>query len=291
MRGRALSRRTFLRRGGSAVLGATTLGAGSYAYAHDVEPHWIDIARVSLPLPRLAAAFHGYRLVQMSDIHMDDTMTPARLAAIVALVNAQQPDLVAITGDFVTADAASDPVALAAVLRELRPRDATAAVMGNHDHWWDPVAIRGVMRDGGIIDVDNAVHTLRRGAARLHIAGVDDYMERQDRLDRVLAALPSEGAAILLAHEPDYADISSASGRFDLQISGHSHGGQLRLPLWGPLILPRYGTKYPDGRYLVGAMAQYTNRGLGMLRPHVRFNCRPEITVFTLQASHPRRDA
>jgi len=118
--------------------------------------------------------------------------------------------------------------------------------------------------------------------AHLHVAGVNDYTERQDRLDHVLAHLPPAGAAILLTHEPDYADISSRSGRFDLQLSGHSHGGQVCPPLLGPLVLPRYGKRYPRGFYNVGGMALYTNRGLGMLWPHVRINSRPEITIFTL---------
>jgi len=99
----------------------------------------------------------------------------------------------------------------------------------------------------------------------------------------VLALLPDEGCAILLAHEPDYADISAPTGRFDLQLSGHSHGGQVILPFIGPPILPSYSHKYPVGQYQVGSMIQYTNRGLGTVAPMVRFNCRPEITVFTLR--------
>jgi hypothetical protein len=117
----------------------------------------------------------------------------------------------------------------------------------------------------------------------LHLAGVDDVWESQDRLDLVLEALPDAGAAILLAHEPDFADVSAAAGRFDLQLSGHSHGGQVIFPLRGPLVLPRYARKYPIGLYQVGGMLQYTNRGLGMIPPRVRFNCRPEVTVFTLR--------
>jgi uncharacterized protein len=91
----------------------------------------------------------------------------------------------------------------------------------------------------------------------------------------------------LLAHEPDYADISAATGRFDLQISGHSHGGQVIIPFIGPLVVPAYGEKYPLGQYQVGNMIQYTNRGVGTINPAVRFNCRPEITIFTLRAPTP----
>ena len=146
--------------------------------------------------------------------------------------------------------------------------------------------MRQILRESSIIEVGNAVHTLQRSDATLHIAGVDDHWERKDRLDLVLDILPQEGAAILLAHEPDFADISAATGRFDLQLSGHSHGGQVIIPFLGPPMLPWFARKYPIGLYKVGDMFQYTNRGVGMIPPTVRFNCRPEITVLTLKSRH-----
>lgn len=285
MSNNGVSRRKFLKLSLASVLGTTLMGVGSLAYARDVEPTWVEVVRLPLTLPRLSPAFDGYRLVHISDIHMGTGMTPDHLRRIVEMVNAEQPDAVAITGDFVTFNPVAAAVtALADALSRLRPRDAAAAVLGNHDHWTDPAAIRRVLRQSSIHDLSNTVYTLRRGEAVLHLAGVDDYWERQARLDEVLARLPAGGAAILLAHEPDYADISSQTGRFDLQLSGHSHGGQVIVPFYGPLVLPTYGQKYPLGRYQVGTMIQYTNRGLGTVRPAVRFNCRPEITVFTLRA-------
>jgi predicted MPP superfamily phosphohydrolase len=104
------------------------------------------------------------------------------------------------------------------------------------------------------------------------------------QLNSVIEALPSDGAAILLAHEPDFADESARSGRFDLQVSGHSHGGQVAIPFFGPPVLPYLGRKYPAGLYKVGNMFQYTNRGVGMARLPFRFNCPPEITIFTLKS-------
>ncbi len=279
-----LTRRRFLKLSLVSLLGSSFAGVGGYVYAHDFEPGWIDVAYVPLKLPTLHAAFGGYRIAQISDIHMGTGMTPQRLAYIVDLINEQQPDLVAITGDFVT----QGPIEafaphLVEGLSRLTPTDATVAVLGNHDHWTAPAAVREMLRDSGILDVSNGVHTLQRENAEFHIAGVDDWWERQDQLDDVLAQLPASGAAILLAHEPDYADISAATGRFDLQMSGHSHGGQVILPFIGAPHLPRYGRKYPAGLYQVGSMWQYTNRGVGTILPAVRFNCRPEITIFDLQ--------
>jgi hypothetical protein len=111
---------------------------------------------------------------------------------------------------------------------------------------------------------------------------VDDAIEGQPDLERVLSALPEEECSILLAHEPDFADVSARTGRFDLQLSGHSHGGQIRIPFLPPLALPQQARNYPVGLYRVGEMQLYTNRGIGMVHLPLRFRCRPEITLITL---------
>jgi hypothetical protein len=223
--------------------------------------------------------------MQISDIHMDHVfMTRERLTSIVAQVNALAANFMVITGDFITGHPLSTKHEdLIAALSGIRL--PCGAILGNHDHWVHAPTMRGVIHNSGLIDLNNRVHSIRRGAEALHIAGVDDIWEKQHRLDVVLAALPADGAAILLAHEPDYADTSAAAGRFDLQLSGHSHGGQVSLPLLGAPVLPYLGQKYPAGLYRVGTMLQYTNRGVGMVSPQVRFACRPEITLFTLRSA------
>ncbi len=259
--------------------GFMALGGLRYARRH-WGLDWFEINYLDLTLPRLAPEFHGYRLLQISDIHMDGWMTQARLAAIVDLVNRLQPDLVAITGDFVTYAPQRFVADLRVALARLTPTDGAAVVLGNHDHRERPELLRQLFHELGLLDLNNAVHTLRRGRASLHLAGVDDVRAGAARLDDVLAQLPPTGCAILLAHEPDFADTAAASGRFDLQLSGHSHGGQIVLPFIGPPILPRLGRKYPAGLYTVRDMTLYTNRGLGVIP---RVNCRPEISVFTLR--------
>jgi uncharacterized protein len=281
-----LSRRRFLKMAGLSVAGAGVLGAG---YARGVEPGWVDVEHVEVSIAGLARVFDGYRVVQIGDVHADGWMTPERLSEAVRLVNAERPDLVAFTGDLVTADDFSDvPAAevtprLVGPLRGVRARDGAVAVLGNHDHWADADLVRRVLGDAGFREVANRHFSVRRDGDALHFAGVDDVMEGRDRLGAVLDGLPGEGAAVLLAHEPDFADTSAESGRFGLQLSGHSHGGQVRVPGVGPPVLPPLGEKYPAGRYEVGGMVQYTNRGLGVIQPRIRFGCRPEITTFVFR--------
>jgi hypothetical protein len=254
------------------------------AYSAKIEPGWIDVTRVSLALPGLAPEFCSYRIVHLSDIHMGDWMNSARLDDVVRLTNDQSPDLIAITGDFITRRAAAHMRDLACGLSRLKARDGVVAVLGNHDHWSGTQAIRDKLAASGVCELANDFLTLRRAGSKLHIAGVDDILVGRDRLDLLLARLPADGAAILLAHEPDFADESAACGRFALQLSGHTHGGQIVAPLIGPLLLPALGRKYPSGHYQVAGMFQYTNRGVGVVSPFVRINCRPEITVFDLHA-------
>lgn len=278
------ARRRFLKRA-AATTAALTLGTfGVSYYAWDIEPRWLQVTHVLLELPRLAPAFDGYRIVQVSDLHADAWTTEEHLFEMATLVNRQDPDLIVITGDFITRRAPRFADQLVAPLRTLRARDGVLAVLGNHDHWSGARLVRGYLETIGIKELPNDVHTLRRNGDELHIAGVDDVWEGMDRLDVVMNRLPASGAAVLLAHEPDFADTSAATGRFDLQLSGHTHGGQVRLPFFGPPILPAYGKKYVMGRYQVGSLIQYTNRGIGGLRFRARWDCRPEVTVFDLTA-------
>ena len=251
-------------------------------YDNNFDPNSIVINQIELKLPRLSRNFDGYRIIQISDIHIGTWINQNRLAGIIDLVNQHEPDLVAITGDFVTFDPRRFEHELTSTLINLKPNDVTVAVLGNHDHWTDPIVVREVLERANIIDLSNKVYSIERNNEALHIAGVDDSLEGLDRLDLVLEQLPPQGAAILLAHEPDFADHSASSKRFDLQLSGHSHGGQIILPIIGIPLLPPFGRKYPSGLYQINGMALYTNRGVGTAVMQLRLNCPPEITVFTL---------
>jgi uncharacterized protein len=249
-------------------------------YAHKIEPLWFEIKQISITLPQLDRAFRGYRIVQISDLHAGDKIDRTHLNKVIDAVNDQKPDLVVITGDHVSRMPRRHIELLDIYLR-LHPRDRTVAVLGNHDVYNDATPIRTALKTAGVTLLENNIYTLKRDNATLHIAGVGDVFAKEDRLDQVLAQLPATGAAIMLAHEPDFADQAAATKRFGLQLSGHSHGGQLRLPFLDGYV-PELAQKYPLGRYQVGDMIQYTNRGIGTVKIYARFNCRPEISVFTL---------
>jgi uncharacterized protein len=251
-------------------------------YVYDLEPSWIEVRSISLSLPHLAPEFSSYRIVQLSDIHADQRMTAQRIQNLVDRVNQMHPDLVVLTGDFVTRNPQKFAPNLMS-LKALTPTDKTLAILGNHDAFTDPDLVQTTLETAGVDVLSNQVVTLNRSLAQLHIGGVDDVWAGRDRLNKVLDALPPTGAAILLAHEPDFADTSAATGRFDLQLSGHSHGGQIHIPLM-KRVLPPLAYKYPLGQYQVGSMIQYTNRGVGSSGIPIRFNCRPEITIFTLKS-------
>jgi len=267
---------------------AFLMGAGGTLYANQLEPAWVEITQVGLKLPRLGKAFEGFRLVQVSDIHMGEWMNTERFSHVMKLALAQGADLLALTGDFViyrggrqiVDSVMGDLSEVFNILGDV-PR---VGVLGNHDLRTAPDDIRKMMEKHQILDLTNGFHTIARGSQYLHITGVDDMLFGHPDLNKLIATLPKDGAAILLSHEPDFADESAKTGRFDLQISGHSHGGQVVLPFLRPPFLPEGGRKYYDGLYQVGTMLQYTNRGVGMVAPFFRFNCRPEITVFTFQS-------
>ena len=253
-----------------------------------VEPAHLKVENVSLKLRRLTPAFQGIRIAQLSDIHMGGWMNRERFQNIADIVRSLQPDLLCLTGDFLVGStfnrrSEEDLQCLVKILAPLTKSIPTFAVLGNHDYWTNVIAVREMLKASGCIELTNSVYTLTRGNEHLKICGVDDIWEGKVRLEEVLRQLDDNSPAILLAHEPDFADQSAASGRFDFQISGHSHCGQVVIPFFGSPILPYLGRKYPSGLYKIRDMYQYTNRGVGTGRLPVRLNCPPEITIFTLE--------
>lgn len=279
-----LTRRGLLRATVRTGIGGSACLAGGLWWGK-VEPRWIDIEARGFTLPRLPRAFDGFRIAHLSDFHVDAGVITGRerLRDIVHRVNALRPDAVLLTGDYVSVGGRRWTDEFAAGFTGLKA-PIRLAVLGNHDHWSNPWLVRAALRQCGVHELLNSVWTVRRGSEALHLCGMDDPFGHAD-LPGLIRTVPRGECAVVMQHQPDLADQISASGVFDLQLSGHSHGGQVRLPGIGALRLPPGGVKYDMGHYRVGQMQLYTTRGVGTLRPTVRFNCRPEITYLTLRAA------
>jgi len=271
------------------------LAAGSAAalafYAGEIARHELEIIYLKITLPRLPAAFAGMKIVQISDIHFQEYTEAAFLDAIVRKVNAMAPDLVVLTGDFVS----SKPlprrfsIGLGYHCAELLSRltcPLRYAILGNHEALVGSHAITDALHTHGIPVLGNSFVPLERNGQRVWLGGIKDALEDKPDLDDALPAGRSEREpVILLAHEPDFAD--HAVGRqVDLVLSGHTHGGQILLPLLPPLLLPDMGIKYVHGLFRMrDGMQLYVNRGIGAVTLPFRFRCQPEITVITLAQS------
>jgi len=266
-----------------------------------IEPNHPVLTTIDLPLPHLSDAWDGFRIAQLSDFHFDPHFSVVPLRKAVETLNQLKPDLIVLTGDFVTVPAfskagqakrsAANIEPCSELLAQLHAPAGLLACLGNHDLGTDPVRITRTLHSRGIEMLRNASLPLQREASRLWLCGVDDVLEGHADLDLTLRGIPADEPVILLAHEPDFA-LEASRRRVDLQLSGHSHGGQVRIPFLGAPYLPELGRKFPKGLYKIGPLTLYTNVGIGTIRIPVRFDCPPEITLFTLRplsASAPAR--
>ncbi|MCC7452308.1 MAG: metallophosphoesterase [Anaerolineae bacterium] len=284
--GHGVSRRKFLKLAAGSIASVGLSGIAGSAYATQIEPNAVALTRLTFTLPHLSSAFNGLTIAQISDFHLGGWMSREHMATIAQQVNALNPDVIAITGDFVEREVdAGLADTLLQSLQQFTAREAILGILGNHDHWsYAPRVIRNINAAKNVHLLVNESTVIQRGTDRLFIAGVDDVWEKKNDLTSALKQIPDQAPVILMAHEPDYADEVARTGRVGLQLSGHTHGGQVRVPGVGALILPHLGRQYQTGLYTVNGMALYVNRGLGMIRPYVRLNCSPEVTLITLKS-------
>jgi uncharacterized protein len=255
-----------------------------YIYGTKIEPNWIEVVPIHLTIAHLDRAFDRFKVLQISDLHTGIYMPESRLARIIKLVNQQQPDAIAITGDFVSKHSHFNAEKLQQQLSQLQAKSAIVSVLGNHDHSRKIKLLKQTLAKSKIDNLDNQVYIIERGAKKLAFAGLDDPYWGTPNLKKIINQLPEQVPTILLVHEPDYIEKSAKTHKFALQLSGHSHGGQIRIPFFAPLVLPYGGRKYFVGLNQVEDTFAYTNRGLGMTKFPIRIGSRPEITVFTLHS-------
>lgn len=242
------------------------------------------VDRVSLAIKDLHPALEGLTILQITDIHLYPMTQPALVEKAVNMANGLKPDLVVLTGDYVwqELDAIDE---LAPILAGLNAKHGVFSTLGNHDYWLNAGVVTEVMESAGLPVLINQGVSIQHGKGSVYIAGLDDGWSGIPDLNKTLDKTKSNEPVILLCHEPDLADQYSLDGRVDVQLSGHTHGGQIRVPGIGALILPYLGRKYDIGLYRVNDMLLYTNRGLGVISEPVRFNCPPEISQFVLHSA------
>jgi predicted MPP superfamily phosphohydrolase len=268
-----LSRRRLL----DGLAASALCAAGGAGWGVFLEPRWVQRSRHEVRLPGLPRSADGLRMVQVSDVHASPVTPLAWIEEALAPFVADPPDLFVITGDLVTEHPEfADGVARA--LARVPARRGSFAILGNHD-WWHcgPALSRALERHG--------VRHLRNDSVQvegLRLVGVDDHWTGQCDMERAFAGVGRDEATVLLMHSPDLV-VPAAEAGVGLALAGHTHGGQVRVPGYGALIVPsEYG--YQQGFYGLGGTRLYVNRGLGTLDLRVRTFCRPEIAEFVLRA-------
>jgi uncharacterized protein len=272
------------------LLGTSAAAAGLALYSSEFARHQVSILTRNIGIARLPERFHDFRIVQISDLHFEEFTEPFFLRRVVEHVNRLAPDMVVITGDFVSYGPLPNTFAETAVYRCADIlRDLTCplryAVLGNHDVTVSASIVTHAVQGVGIKMLRNESVRVERGADHLWLAGVLDPASDRPNLHAAIPEKP-DAPVVLLCHCPDYADAVNdhPRGHFvDLMLSGHTHGGQVRLPIIGPTILPAWGLKYVEGLYRIDRMQLYVNRGLGTVGLPFRLNCPPEITEFSLR--------
>jgi predicted MPP superfamily phosphohydrolase len=280
-RKKSLTRRDFLKLAGIAAVGVPL-------YAGEISRHEISIQRLKVTLPRLPEAFRGLTIAQLSDFHYAEYTEAYFIKQVIERVNRLRPDVVAFTGDYITNGFwhERDMLRFTGECAEILTRvdcPIRYAVLGNHDCavklYCD--SIKDELEAHNIPVLENRSVPLERDGARLWFAGTGDALLGRMHLDQAVPAASADEPVILLAHEPDVLP-QVARHNVDLMLSGHTHGGQVRIPFLPPMFLPGLGQRYVEGLFRLGRTQLYVNRGIGTVNLPFRFNCPPEITLITL---------
>lgn len=253
-----------------------------------LEPKQVQVTHLPIRIPQLPHEFHGFRIVQLSDIHHSTFLGEVEITNVVKRVNELRPDLTVLTGDYVS-HSVNYIAGCARALGHLRAAHGVFAVLGNHDHWTDGQMMASALTAEEIRVLSNENVKIKRGEAYLRLAGVDDIVAERDDLRRALEGTSRDEARVLLSHNPAIIREAARAG-VDLVLSGHTHGGQINWKLltrrqdtafarW----LQRPSRRFMRGYAALGSTQLYVNRGLGTVVVPLRYGCPPEVTVIELQ--------
>ena len=241
----------------------------------------IERTRHELFIGDLPPQFDGYRVAFLTDTHVARFVRKQFYEEVVRLTNDFDPDLVLLGGDFVTWNRHISLMA-EELLTDLRARDGVLAVLGNHDYWAGGEEVRAAMEAKGVRFIINTSHRIRRDGVELTVVGIDEVYRGEPDLDAAFAGVT--GARLGLSHHPDIIDMLE-NHRLDLLVCGHTHGGQIRFPFFGPVVVPsQHEGRYASGFQRVDGVLMYVSRGIGAIPP-IRILCKPEVATFVLRRS------
>lgn len=287
MKGEIMNRRSFLKKLIGSTLTLLGISGGTYYYARNIEPGLLTIKQESIASTKIPSSFHNIKIVQFSDTHIGFHYTLDQFQELTEKINQLKPDIIVFTGDLV--DAPDDykwDNRIIYLLKSLQAPYGKFWVFGNHDHGgYGTEIVQSVMNEANFTLLKNSHQVIEIDHDRIILAGIDDVILGQPDLQKAIENTNPELLTILLAHEPDFAD-KTVNFPVDVQLSGHSHGGQVRLPFIGHLYTPTYAEKYVDGKYMfeTSGLHLFVSRGIGTTRLPYRFLCVPEISLYTLKS-------
>ena len=275
-----ITRRKFL----SVAVGTLASGmiGGGVGYSL-VEAHKIGVNAVTVPLENLPSAFHRLRIALLTDLHHGYFITREHIRTAVELTNALEPDLVLLAGDYVH----NNSKYIVPVMQELgalRAPLGVFAVQGNRDIWINRILTTQSLAQNNITELTNRGLWIQRGESRIWLGGLDDCNEGTPDMQAALKGASTDAFVIALKHNPHYVDFLH-DPRIRLVLCGHTHGGQINLPLLGRPFLPLGCEKYPCGLIQGPTSKVFVSTGIGTVFPPMRYRCPPEIALLTLASS------
>lgn len=281
-----MNRRSFLKKSFGSLLAFLGLSGGTYYYAREIEPSLLDIHEEIISSSKITSEFNNFKIVQFSDTHIGFHYSLKQLEELVQTINNRNPDIIVFTGDLV--DAPNDynwNKELIRILGSLKANYGKFWIYGNHDHGgYGTNIVKSVMDRSGFKLLQNQHVTITKAQKSFVLSGIDDVMLGDPNLEKALYNTDPSLFTVLLAHEPDFAD-RVIDTHVDIQLSGHSHGGQIRLPFIGHLYTPLYARKYVQGKHQLENLTLFVTKGIGTTRLPYRFLCKPEIYEYTLKES------
>lgn len=264
------------------AVAAAALALALAVWGLGIEPRRLVVVEAALTLPRWPGEA---RVALLSDLHVGGPSMPVgRVAELVEATNASKPDLVLLLGDFaINGVLGGGAVPVTDWTTALTDLSAPAfAVMGNHDWWNDVAAIRAGLEAAGVKVLENQHRRLSLGGGTVYLAGIGDEMTGHDDTDTALSGIPDGAAVLAMTHGPDLFD--EAPARIDLLVAGHTHGGQVSLPFFGPPLLPsRFGQRYARGHIVEEGRQFYVTSGVGCSILPLRLGVPPELVLLTLR--------